>query len=456
MARESGTRVVTLFRIEFLIKILARPRRKILGVSASKHVPPVTAKKTKPRRTSYKRRLRALSLPLLFTSLSSSTRPPSFSILPQKSLQLAEDLAKMSLAIPRQPVELSPGEVREIAPAPSDEEWRANYNIHIMCPECREVPPNLVEEFAQGDLICGTCGMVLQSRIVDTRSEWRTFSNDEGNDDPSRVGDASDPLLEGEQLFTSIGHTANSTVSRDLNRTQQKATMSKENRARQSAYSTIDTLCASMDFSKQVSTTAQQLYEKTLHTKQFKGKSQDAIIASCIFIACRQNKTGRTFKEITALTRVPKKDIGRTFKALEKFFQRHSQQRPTTVSGGTIVAQAEYSTTPSTKAQELCSRYASQLALAPRIGLISGECASEMVERGSLAGRSPLTIAAVSIYMISYLMGDGKNPKEISAVADVSDGTIRSAYKLVFNEKDKLVKQEWLDQGGKVENLPHP
>lgn len=79
-----------------------------------------------------------------------------------------------------------------------------------------------------------------------------------------------------------------------------------------------------------------------------------------------------------------------------------------------------------------------------------------MVERGSLAGRSPLTIAAVSIYMISYLMGDGKNPKEISAVADVSDGTIRSAYKLVFNEKDKLVKQEWLDQGGKIENLPHP
>jgi len=392
---------------------------------------------------------------LSLLSSSPSTPPSTAYILPNLS-NPAENLAKMSLSIMSQP-ELSPGEVREAAVPTEPEEWKQDLNIHLICPECREVPPNIVEEFSVGDLVCATCGMVLSQHIVDTRSEWRTFSNDDqGNDDPSRVGDAANPLMEGEQLFTSIGHATNSAISRDLNRTQQKATHSKENRARTAAYSQIDALCASMDFSKQVSTTAQQLYEKTLHTKQFKGKGQDAIIASCIFIACRQNKTGRTFKEITALTRVPKKDIGRTFKALEKFFQRHSMQRPTALSGGAIVAQQEYSTTPSTKAQELCSRYASQLSLSAKIGLISGDCATAMVERGSLAGRSPLTIAAVSIYMISYLMGDGKNPKEISQVADVSDGTIRSAYKLVYNERKMLVKQDWLDQGGNFENLPHP
>jgi len=76
--------------------------------------------------------------------------------------------------------------------------------VRLVCPECRDPNPNIVEEFGSGDLVCGTCGLVLGDRVVDTRSEWRTFANDEG-DDPSRVGAAIDPLMEGmEQLDTVI------------------------------------------------------------------------------------------------------------------------------------------------------------------------------------------------------------------------------------------------------------
>jgi transcription initiation factor TFIIB len=34
---------------------------------------------------------------------------------------------------------------------------------------------NIVEDFSAGDLICGNCGLVLGNRIIDTRSEWRTY-----------------------------------------------------------------------------------------------------------------------------------------------------------------------------------------------------------------------------------------------------------------------------------------
>ena len=33
-----------------------------------------------------------------------------------------------------------------------------NLNIHLICPDCRETPPNIVEEFSSGDMVCGTCG----------------------------------------------------------------------------------------------------------------------------------------------------------------------------------------------------------------------------------------------------------------------------------------------------------
>lgn len=45
--------------------------------------------------------------------------------------------------------------------------------VRLICPECRDPNPNIVEEFGSGDLVCGGCGLVLGDRIVDTRSEWR-------------------------------------------------------------------------------------------------------------------------------------------------------------------------------------------------------------------------------------------------------------------------------------------
>lgn len=45
--------------------------------------------------------------------------------------------------------------------------------VRLICPDCRDTNPNIIEEFSSGDLVCGTCGLVLGDRVVDTRSEWR-------------------------------------------------------------------------------------------------------------------------------------------------------------------------------------------------------------------------------------------------------------------------------------------
>lgn len=45
--------------------------------------------------------------------------------------------------------------------------------VRLICPECGDPNPNIVEEFGSGDLVCGNCGLVLGDRVVDTRSEWR-------------------------------------------------------------------------------------------------------------------------------------------------------------------------------------------------------------------------------------------------------------------------------------------
>ena len=211
----------------------------------------------------------------------------------------------------------------------SQEIWKENLNNTMICPECKEFPPNLKEEFSSGDMVCGSCGLVLGDRIVDTRSEWRTFANDDqGNDDPSRVGDGANPLLNGSQLQTSIAFNdgANSR-SRDLHRAQNKATHDKGTKTLLAAYKELGAFCDSTGIPMNVSNYAKHLFKKVDDAKAFKGKSQDTIIAGCLFIACRQLGVPRTFKEIFTLTKVSKAEIGRIFKALEKFFDSENRKK---------------------------------------------------------------------------------------------------------------------------------
>ncbi len=211
------------------------------------------------------------------------------------------------------------------APGKGDPEWSENLNMKAICPDCREDPPNIVEEFSNGDMVCGSCGLVLGDRIVDTRSEWRTFSNDDqGNDDPSRVGDCANPLLNGSQLQTTIAFGDGSARSRDLLRAQGKSSSDKTTKGLLAAYKEIGAHCDAVGIPKNVSDTAKHLFKLVDDAKAFKGKSQQAIIASCIFIACRQCNVPRSFKEVVTITGVGKKDIGRTFKLLEKFFSSAS------------------------------------------------------------------------------------------------------------------------------------
>lgn len=205
-------------------------------------------------------------------------------------------------------------------PRPAEQEWSQNLNMTAMCKDCKEIPPNLVEEFSSGDLVCGSCGLVIGDRIVDTRSEWRTFSNDDaGTDDPSRVGDGANPLLNGSQLTTDIAFGDNK-GAHELHRAHGRSTTDKATKGLLAAYKEIGAFCDAISITKTASDAAKHLFKSVDDAKAFKGKSQEAIIAGCIFIACRQSGVPRTFREIYALTKVPKKEIGRTFKALEKFF----------------------------------------------------------------------------------------------------------------------------------------
>ncbi|KAI8913964.1 hypothetical protein PhCBS80983_g03018 [Powellomyces hirtus] len=310
------------------------------------------------------------------------------------------------------------------APAPQ-KVFQKDLNDRFHCTDCNDLVPNVVEDFAAGDYICGNCGLVLGARVIDTRSEWRTFSNsDDNTDDPSRVGAAGDPLLGGMNHIDSTiisQRDGGSGTARDLNRVHGKATNQKSEKSIMTAFKEIQTMCERIGLSKIASDTAKQIYKKAEDQKVLRGKSPISIIAACIYIGCREQNATRTFKEICALTKVSKKDIGRNYKVLMPLLEKPSKE----ISLDSYVI-----------------RFSSALDVGQDVKRATSEVLKRAQALGTLAGKSPISIVAGCLYFVSSMSkpGDEKSAKEIAAIAGCTEATLKNAYKLLYDVRDTLGK----------------
>ncbi|ODQ79829.1 hypothetical protein BABINDRAFT_36614 [Babjeviella inositovora NRRL Y-12698] len=327
-----------------------------------------------------------------------------------------------------------------------------NLSIILTCPECKVYPPELVERFSEGDVVCALCGLVLSDKVVDTRSEWRTFSNDDQNgDDPSRVGDAGNPLLDGENLSTMISFAQdNSRAGRELNRAQSKNLADKKDHALQAAFAKISQMCDGYQLPKIVQDGAKEVYKLVREERPLKGKSQESIMAAAIFIGCRKANVARTFKEIWALTNVPRKEIGKVFKIMNKVINEKKLTNPLLFTNAT-----ERISQNQTSAEDLIRRFCSHLGLSPQVTNAAEHLARSDKDVGVLSGRSPITIAASIIYMAVVLFGANLPVAKIAEKTGVSDSTIKTSFKYLWEARERLVDPHWVESGKvKLEETP--
>lgn len=263
-------------------------------------------------------------------------------------------------------------------------------------------------------MICPECGLVVGDRVVDVGTEWRTFSNEKSNKDPSRVGAAENPLLEGGDLSTMIATSPGTEQTVDefgKPMYRNRRTMNSADRTLLNAFREINQMADRLNLPKMVADRANTLFKQVFDTKSLKGRSNDAVCSACMYIACRQEGVPRTLKEICAVSKVSKKEIGRVFKLILK----------------TLETNVELITTG-----DFMSRFCSNLGLPPKVQRAATHIARKAVDTYLVPGRSPVSVAAAAIYMASQASEDKKTQKEIGDIAGVAEVTIRQAYKLMY------------------------
>jgi len=284
------------------------------------------------------------------------------------------------------------------------------------CPDCKE-EDNIIEDFKNGYNVCGSCGCTIGSRIIDERGEWRTFSD--SLDNPSRVGGPNNPFLNTEQLDTIISNSGGYT-SYNLSKVQMKSVLRGPERALINGLNMISAFCERKNLSKTISDAAKYVFKSVEEKKVLKGKSMDGVAAACIYIACRQAGFVRTFKEMSILTAVPKKEIGRCYKAIFPHIDKLA-----------VVS-----------TEDIIARFCSDLMLSIDIQKIALSITKKAQSLGCIAGKSPDSIAAAIIYLITYLFPSQKKvQKDIPIVTNVTDVTIKNTYKELLPYRYEIVPE---------------
>lgn len=240
----------------------------------------------------------------------------------------------------------------------------------------------------------------------------RTFADSEG-DDPSRVGGPNDPLLSGSQQLSSVisFRDNHSGISRGLQKASAAVSKNTGETLLMEAFQEIQHLCEQISLPKVVSDSAKQLFKRQEEERLLKAKKRPAIIAACIFIASREQRVERTFKEIVALVGVSKKEIAQCFSVMQRAFDISSANVQESSAAGIV------------------SRMCNHLGLPPAVQSATIEVVRKVDELGILAGRSPLSVAGACLYYTSFAFGMGKPVKDIGQVAGISESTLRTSYK---------------------------
>ena len=294
----------------------------------------------------------------------------------------------------------------------------------IKCPKCGGT--HLTKDYSRAELVCENCGLVIDADLIDQGPEWRAFDNDQ-REKKSRVGSPMTYTRHDKGLSTTISWQNRDAYGHSIpprNRAQLYRLRKWHTRTRISdgternlalALSSLDRMSSSLGLPRNVRETAAMIYRKAMRIKLTRGRTIDGIVAAVLYAACRQCNVPRTLEEISKISEIKKKDVGRNYRNISR--------------------RLELKLLP-TVPQDYISRFCSQLELSNDVQIKAINILKKASKEELTSGRGPTGMAAAALYIASVLCGEKRTQREVAEVAGVTEVTIRNRYKELASKLD--------------------
>ncbi|MEM0467384.1 MAG: transcription initiation factor IIB [Candidatus Thermoplasmatota archaeon] len=287
------------------------------------------------------------------------------------------------------------------------------------CPECGST--HLTKDYSRAELVCNSCGLVIDEDLIDHGPEWRAFDSDQ-QEKRARVGAPMTYTIHDKGLSTMISWQNKDSYGKSIptrNRAQLFRMRKWQSRSRVSnasernlavALTELDRLSSGIGLPRTVRETAAMIYRKAVMKNLIRGRSVDGVAAASLYAACRQCNVPRTLDEISDVAHMSRKEIGRNYRFIAR--ELGLKLMPTSP-------------------QDYISRFCSELKLSRDVQAKCIDILNEAAKKELTSGRGPTGIAAASLYIASVLCGERRTQREVADVAGVTEVTIRNRYKEV-------------------------
>ncbi len=260
---------------------------------------------------------------------------------------------------------------------------------------------------------------MIEDNIVDEGPEWRAFEPGQ-REKRARTGAPMTLMIHDKGLSTDIdwrdrdihGNQISGMYRSKLRRLRMWQRRMRINDAAERnlafALSELDRMAAQMRLPRRVKESAAALYRKAVMKKLIRGRSIEGMVSAALYAACRMEGVPRTLDEIARVSKVTKKEIGRSYRFMARGLNLNL--RPTSPI-------------------DYVDRFGDALNVTAKTKGRAKEILNEAIRRGITSGKGPTGLAAAALYVASLLEGEKRTQREVAEVANVTEVTVRNRYK---------------------------
>jgi len=175
----------------------------------------------------------------------------------------------------------------------------------------------------------------------------------------------------------------------------------------QVALSEIDRMASALGIPDPVQEVAAVMYRRALSEDLIWGRSIEGVATALLYAACRREGIPRSLEEVEEVSRIERKEIGRTYRYVADDLSLEIEP---------------------VDPKQYVPRFASELDLSEQTRVKAKDIIDTTAEQGLLSGKSPTGFAAAAIYIASRLCNERRIQRKVADVANVAELTVRNRY----------------------------
>ena len=285
------------------------------------------------------------------------------------------------------------------------------------CPSCGST--DLIFDNERSELVCNGCGLIIESNFTDAGPEWRAFDAEQRasrarTGAPIRYNKPSKGLVTEMDLYNKdirgvkIASKMQAQMYRMRKWNKRASVSDSSERNYLIALPELNRVSSYLGLPENIRESAAMLYRKCVHNNLIRGRPIETVVQAVIYASSRQAGTPRTLSEISAISGISKKDIGRAYRVISHELDLRI---------------------PLTDPAAYVPRYADALKLSGEVQERAVQLLKEAMQKGLISGRSPTGVSAAVIYIAGALVGERRTQKEVADAAGVTEVTIRNRYR---------------------------